>query len=200
MTYVGILGGTFDPIHLGHLALAQGVQHLVGLDRVIFLPNRQPPHKLGRPVTPAAHRLEMVRLAIAGNPRFEVSDLELQREGPSYTIDTVRALRAAYPDWELAFLVGMDSLLEITTWREYETLLGLIDLLVVNRPGFPTSEGEEMLRRLGPELSRRIRLLEVPGVAVASRDLRALAGAGYPLRYLVPDAVDEYLRAHRLYR
>lgn len=197
--YIGILGGTFDPIHLGHLALAQGVLHQAGLDRVIFLPNRQPPHKAGVPVTPALHRAAMVQLAIADNPSFGFSDLELQREGASYTIDTVRALQALHPDWRLAFLVGMDSLLEITTWREYETLLGLIDLLVVNRPGFPTERGEAMLEQLGPELNRRIRMVQVPGVAVASRDLRRLARLGYPLRYLVPDAVERYILEHRLY-
>ncbi|MFZ5816378.1 MAG: nicotinate-nucleotide adenylyltransferase [Bacillota bacterium] len=199
MPYIGVLGGTFDPIHLGHLALAEGAMHLAGLDQVLFLPNRQPPHKAGRPVSDAAHRAAMVQLAIASNPRFAYSDLELSREGPSYTIDTVRALQALHPDWRLAFLVGMDSLLEITTWREYTTLLSLVDLLVVNRPGFPTAEGEAMLAALGPELSRRIRLLQIPGVAVAARDLRRLAAEGYPLRYLVPEPVERYIAAHRLY-
>lgn len=199
MPYVGILGGTFDPIHLGHLALAEGAMHLAGLDQVIFLPNRQPPHKAGRPVTPAVHRAAMVRLAIAGNPRFAFSDQELQRVGPSFTVDTVRTLLELHPDWRLAFLVGMDSLLEITTWREYETLLGLIDLLVVSRPGLPTEQGEQMLTRIGPALSRRIRLLQTPGVAVAGTDLRRLAGEGYPLRYLVPESVELYIAEHRLY-
>lgn len=199
MDRVGILGGTFDPIHLGHLALASGAMHLAGLDRVIFLPNRQPPHKAGRPVTPAHHRAAMVRLAIAGDDRFGCSDLELRREGPSYTIDTVRAFQADQPDWQLAFLVGMDSLLEITTWKEYETLLTLVDLLVVNRPGYPTERGERALERLGPDLRRRVRILQVPGVAVAASDLRRLAGEGYPLRYLVPEPVAAYIAKHRLY-
>lgn len=199
MPYVGIFGGTFDPIHLGHLALANGVLHQVGLDRVLFLPNRQPPHKNGVRVTPAEHRAAMVRLAIADNPRFGYSDLELRRVGASYTIDTVRELQAIYPDWRMAFLVGMDSLLDITSWREYQALLGLIDLVVVNRPGFPAEKGEAMLAELGPELSGRIRMVQIPGVAVASRELRRLAGEGYPLRYLVPDAVERYLLEHRLY-
>lgn len=199
MPYVGILGGTFDPIHLGHLALAEGVMHLAGLDRVIFLPNRQPPHKLGRPVSAAVHRAAMVKMAIAGNPRFEYSDLELGRAGPSYTIDTVQAFQTLCPDWRLAFLAGLDSLLEITTWREYERLLTQADLLVVSRPGFPTEQGEQMLHRLGPVLSRRIRILEIPGVAVAGTQLRRLAGEGYPLRYLVPEAVERYIQEQRLY-
>lgn len=199
MTYIGILGGTFDPIHLGHLALAEGVRHLAGLDRVLFMPNYQPPHKAGVLVTPAAHRAAMVRLAIAGNPAFGYCGLELEREGPSYTIDTVRALLAQRPEWKLAFLVGMDSLLQITSWREYETLLTLVDLLVVNRPGFSTDEGRALLHRLGPTLGQRIRFVEVPGVAVASRDLRRLASQGYSLRYLVPDPVAAYLAEHQLY-
>ncbi len=196
---MGILGGTFDPIHLGHLALAEGACHLARLDRVLFLPNRQPPHKDGRSVTPAVHRAAMVRLAIAGNPAFLYSGMELEREGPSYTIDTVRAFQAEQPGWRLAFLVGMDSLLQIETWREYETLLTLVDLLVVNRPGFPTEAGRALLARLKPAVSQRVRLLEVPGVAVASRDLRRMVSQGYPLRYLVPDAVAAYIAEQQLY-
>lgn len=200
MPYVGILGGTFDPIHLGHLAVAEGALHLLGLDRVVFLPNRQPPHKAGRPVTPAEHRAAMVRLAIAGNEHFAFSDVELNREGPSYTLHTVRALQEQRPDWRLAFLVGMDSLLELQTWYEYRTLLTLIELVVVSRPGYGDRERiDQVLSELGPELSARVRLLETPGVAVSATELRGLAGRGYPLRYLVPDAVAAYVREHRLY-
>jgi len=198
MEYVGILGGTFDPIHLGHLALAEGAMHLAGLSRVFFVPNYQPPHKAGLPVTPAHHRAAMVELAIADNPRFGFLSLELERQGRSYTIDTVRALQAQHPDWRLAFIVGMDSLLEITTWRQYDELLRLIDLLVVSRPGHSTAEGEAMLARLGP-LAARIRLLQIPGVAVSSSDLRQMAAQGYPLRYLVPEPVLRYIAEHRLY-
>ncbi|MEW8978944.1 MAG: nicotinate-nucleotide adenylyltransferase [Symbiobacterium sp.] len=200
MARVAILGGTFDPIHLGHLAAAQGVVHLAGVERVIFLPNREPPHKAGQPVTPAIHRAAMVRLAIAGNPSFEFSDLELRREGPSYTVETVRALQAQHPDWEAAFIIGMDSLLEITTWREYQTLLQMTDWLVVTRPGYDLDRGRQMLADLGPRLAARIRVLEIPGVAVSSTRLRQLAATGYPLRYLVPDAVVAYIEEHGLYR
>lgn len=198
MEYVGILGGTFDPIHLGHLALAEGAMHLAGLSRVFFVPNSQPPHKAGQSVTPAHHRAAMVRLAIADNPRFGFLSIELDRQGPSYTIDTVRALQAQHPEWRFAFIVGMDSLLEITTWRQYDELLRLIDLLVATRPGYPRAEGEAMLARLGP-LAARIRLLEIPGVAVSSSDLRQMALRGYPLRYLVPEPVLRYIAEHRLY-
>ncbi len=199
MARVAILGGTFDPIHLGHLAAAQGVLHLTDVEQVVFLPNRQPPHKEGLPVTPAEHRAEMVRLAIADNPRFAFSDLELRRPGPSYTIETVRALAAERPDWEAAFIVGLDSLLQIRTWREWETLLRSIDLFAVTRPGYDLAAAHRLLAELGPRLSARVRLLEIPGVAVASADLRRLAAAGYPLRYLVPDPVARYIAANGLY-
>lgn len=200
MARVAILGGTFDPIHLGHLAAAQGVLHLTDVEQVVFLPNRQPPHKEGLPVTPAEHRAEMVRLAIADNPRFAFSDLELRRPGPSYTIETVRALAAERPDWEAAFIVGLDSLLQIRTWREWETLLRSIDLFAVTRPGYDLAAAHRLLAELGPRLSARVRLLEIPGVAVASADLRRLAATGYPLRYLVPDPVARYIAANGLYR
>lgn len=200
MPYVGIMGGTFDPIHMGHLAAAEGAMHLVGLDQVLFMPNRQPPHKAGRPVTPAEHRAAMVRLAIAGNPRFAFSSLELEREGPSYTLLTARAMLAEHPGWRLAFLAGMDSLVDLTTWYQYETLLGLIDMIIFTRPGYSTQQRDDALARLGPALAARIRLVEVPGVAVSGTELRRLAGEGYPLRYLVPDAVATYIQEHGLYR
>jgi nicotinate-nucleotide adenylyltransferase len=200
MPYVGIMGGTFDPIHFGHLAAAEGACHQLGLDRVLFMPNRQPPHKAGRPVSPAVHRAEMVRLAIAGNPRFEFSSLELEREGPSYTLLTAREMQARWPDWRLAFLVGMDSLVDITTWHQYETLLQLIDLVVFTRPGYSRVQCDAALAQLGPDLSARIRVIEVPGVAVSGTELRRLAADGYPLRYLVPDAVADYSAKQQLYR
>lgn len=197
--HVGILGGTFDPIHLGHLAAAEGALHLAGLDRVLFMPNRQPPHKTGRPVTAAEHRAAMVRAAIADNPRFGFADLEFTRSGPSYTIDTLRAFQAQQPDWQIAFIIGMDNLVEIHTWYDYRTLLGLADFVVVSRPGYSADQRDAALAALGPELTRRIRLCAIPGVDVAATELRDLASQGYPLRYLVPDAVAHYIQEHQLY-
>ncbi|HYG59561.1 MAG TPA: nicotinate-nucleotide adenylyltransferase [Symbiobacteriaceae bacterium] len=199
MPYVGIMGGTFDPIHFGHLAAAEGAMHVAGLDRVIFMPNRQPPHKAGRPVTPAEHRAAMVRLAIQDNPHFAFSHLELERDGPSYTLYTVRAIQEQHPDWRLAFLAGMDSLVELTTWYEYRTLLGLIDMVIFTRPGYSAQRRDAALAALGPELTGRIQLIEVPGVAVSSTELRERSSQGYPLRYLVPDAVLRYIQEHQLY-
>lgn len=201
MTYVGIMGGTFDPIHLGHLAAAEGARHLLGLDRVFFMPNQEPPHKRGLPVTPAAHRAAMVRLAIADNPAFAFSDLELRREGPSYSSDTLQAVRSQHPDWQIAFLIGADSLLELHTWHEYRRLLTLAEVVAVHRPGYDAGAVEEAAWRLSAEVPEaRIRVLSVPGVDVAASDLRQRAAQGYPLRYLVPDAVEAYIRQQGLYR
>ncbi len=199
MPYVGIMGGTFDPIHFGHLAAAEGAMHRLGLDRVLFMPTRVPPHKPDRRISAAEHRAEMVRLAIRDNPRFALSDLELRREGPSYTIDTVRQLQALHPDWRLAFITGLDSLVQVHTWKEYRTLLSLVDFVAVSRPGYTTADAEAALAALGPELTRRVHVLQTPGVAVSATELRRLAAEGYPLRYLVPDAVADYVAAHKLY-
>lgn len=200
MRRVGVLGGTFDPIHLGHLAVAQGALHLAGLERVLFIPAGQPPHKEGRHVTPAEHRAEMVRRAIAEHQQFELSTMEIERQGPSYTLLTVQALRAEHPDWEIHFIAGMDSLEEVQTWYQYRTLLGLIQFLVAIRRGFGGDRSDRVLRELGPDLARRVRILEIPGLEISGTDLRRRAANGYPLRYLVPDPVIAYIKAHGLYK
>lgn len=200
MRRIGVLGGTFDPIHLGHLAVAQGALHLAGLERVLFIPAGQPPHKEGRRITAAEHRAEMVRLAIAENPLFELSTIEMDRQGPSYTILTVQALKAQNPDWEIHFIAGMDSLEEIQTWHEYRTLLSLVRFLVAIRPGFGGRRSDRVLRELGPDLAGRVRILEIPGLEISGTDLRQRAAEGYPLRYLIPRPVIAYIETHGLYR
>lgn len=198
MAYVGVMGGTFDPIHFGHLAAAEGARQMVGLDRVLFMPNQIPPHKES-PGIRAQDRAAMVQLAIADNDALGFCDLELRRSGPSYTIDTVQVIMAEHPDWRLAFLVGMDNLLQIKTWRSYELLLNMVDLLVITRPGYSTADGSAMLKELGTTLAARIRLIETPGLAISSKDLRQISCSGRSLRYLVPDRVVQYIREHRLY-
>lgn len=200
MIPVGILGGTFDPVHNGHLAAAEGARHLLGLDRVYLMPNGQPPHKPGQRITPAHHRRAMVEAVVARNPHLALLADEVERPEPSYTVETLRRLTAAHPDWAIHFIVGMDSLINLQTWREPEAILQLATLVVVNRPGFPSVEGEEAVRALPGKLQERVRILTVPGVDVAARELRQLAKAGYPLRYLVPDEVEAYALAHGLYR
>lgn len=200
MIPVGILGGTFDPIHNGHLAAAEGARHLLGLDRVYLMPNGQPPHKPGQPITPAHHRRAMVEAVVARNPHLALLAEEVDRQEPSYTVETLRRLTGAHPDWAIHFIVGMDSLIDLHTWREPDEILRMAKLIVVNRPGFPAAEGEGAIQALPEKLQERVRILIIPGVAVAARELRSLAKAGHPLRYLVPDEVEAYAQAHGLYR
>lgn len=197
---IGIMGGTFDPIHYGHLAAAAGARHALGLERILFMPNRLPPHKRGQATTNAAHRLAMVRLALEGARDFEVSTFELDREGPSYTTLTLAGLKSLQPDWDLHFIAGADSLLEIKTWYEYPRLLQFCWFVAVTRPGAPLDRLDALKSELGPELAGRIRVLELPGVAVSSSLLRERIGQGAPITYLVPPGVEQYIQEHRLYR
>lgn len=195
----GIMGGTFDPIHLGHLAAAESVRHDFGLEKVIFIPSGRPPHKMDGGATPPEHRYRMCLLATQDNPRFEVSDLELKRPGPSYTIQTVSELRGLYPDVELFFITGFDAILEIVTWKDYSTLLQQCSFIAVTRPGFSIKQLDELKGRLGSELALRINMAEVPAVAISSTDIRRRVRAGKPIRYLVPEAVENYIRVNNLY-
>jgi nicotinate-nucleotide adenylyltransferase len=197
---VGILGGTFDPIHIGHLAAAAGVRHALGLERVLFLPNRQPPHKPGRTVSPAADRLEMVRLAVSQHPFFAASALEVERSGPSYTVDTLTTLAALHPDWELFFIAGADSLLEITTWHQYREVLRLAWFVAVSRPGYPLDRWEYVRQALGSELAGRVIFVDLPVIDLSAEMLRQRVGQGAPITYLVPPAVEAYIEERGLYR
>ena len=196
---LGLFGGTFDPPHFGHLVVAQEAAELLGLERVWFLPAGQPPHKRGQVISPLADRLRMVELAIGDNPRFELSRADCERSEPSFTVDLLTRLRAELGrTTELFFLVGMDSLLDLQTWREPERVLELCTLVAVTRPGHPAPDLAEVEARL-PGSSSRSRLLETPGVDVSSTDLRARVAAGRSTRYLVPDAVRHYITAAGLY-
>ena len=194
---VGIMGGTFDPIHFGHLVAAEEARVRFGLGRVVFVANGEPPHKKGYPVTPAERRHEMVVLATASNPHFEASRIEVDRPGPSYAVDTLRALRAELgPGVKLYFITGVDAIAEIATWREPERLGELCEFIAVSRPG----SGREALEGLAGRLVGRVHLLEIPGVAVSSTEVRRRAGAGESLRYLTPPAVARYIARCELYR
>lgn len=197
---VGIVGGTFDPIHYGHLAAAAGAHHELSLDRVLFMPNRQPPHKQGQAVTDAADRLAMVRLAVRSDPRFEVSTFELEQDGPSYTVRTVSALREAHPDWDIYFIAGADSLYDIRTWYQYERLLQLCHFVAVARPGYPPEHWDQLRRELGPDLADQITRLDLPGVDLSASALRRRVREGAPITYLLPPEVEEYVKRHGLYR
>lgn len=188
-----LFGGTFDPIHLGHLVIAEHVAEAAGLATVLFVPAGRPPHKEGQALTPGADRLAMVELAIAGNPRFSVSRLELESaQGPSFTIDTVRRLRAA-GERDVALILGADSLVELGTWREPAALVGESRVLVVERPGVD-------LGRAPAHLLARVTFIAAPRLDISSREIRARVAAGRSIRYLVPEPVHEYIREHGLYR
>jgi nicotinate-nucleotide adenylyltransferase len=191
---VGVLGGTFDPIHVGHLVAAEGVRCDLALDRVIFVPAARPPHKDAVGITDAAHRAAMVREAVADNPAFEVSDLEIRRGGTSYTIDTIREFMAgAAAGTDLFFLMGGDSLMDIRTWRDYESLLAECTVVVFPRPGMDLTHVDEWIRS-------RVRVVPTHLVDVASRDIRERVQQGRSIRYLVTARVQAYIEEHGLYR
>jgi nicotinate-nucleotide adenylyltransferase len=196
VTRLGLLGGTFDPPHYGHLVAAQEAAWQLHLDRVLFLPARQNPLKQDEPSSSAEDRCEMVRLAIADNPVFELSRLEMDRSPPSYTVDLLKVLHS--PDKELFFVVGADILPDLPRWRGPEEILRLARLSVVNRPGAPEPD-LQALEALQPGARERVDVVSIPGVAIASRELREHVRLGRPIRYLTPPAVERYIRERGLY-
>jgi len=193
---IGLMGGTFDPVHLGHLLIAEVARVEFGLDRVIWLPAGDPPHKKGYRVTPQEHRYAMVVLATASNPDFEVSRWELEREGPSYSIDTILHFRAAYPEAQLYFITGADAILEILTWYRHQEVIRSCRFIAVTRPGYDL---DRLCAVLPPDYMAQIDLLEAPGVDISSTHLRTRLRHDDPIRYLVPETVETYIRKHRLY-
>lgn len=185
------MGGTFDPIHHGHLVAASEVQARFGLDEVVFVPTGQPWQKEGRDVAPAEHRYLMTVVATASNPRFTVSRVDIDRGGATYTIDTLRDLSAARPEAELFFITGADALAQILSWKDADELFSLARFIGVTRPGYELSE-------VGlPE--DRVELQEVPAMAISSTDCRTRVRAGEPVWYLVPDGVVQYINKYSLY-
>lgn len=185
------MGGTFDPIHHGHLVAASEVQSLFDLDEVVFVPTGQPWQKADREVSPAEHRYLMTVVATASNPRFTVSRVDIDRDGPTYTIDTLRDLRAARPDDELFFITGADALAQILSWKDADELFELAHFIGVTRPGYELSESGL------PE--DRVTLQEVPAMAISSTDCRDRVADGEPVWYLVPDGVVQYINKYALY-
>ena len=226
---IGVLGGTFDPIHLGHLSVARQAADSLGLGRVLLLPSRTPPHRPVDPSAPAFHRFAMVALAAAADSRLVASDLELNREGPSYTADTLRALRATgIEGWQIFFITGADAFAEIATWREYPAVLDLAHFAVCSRAGVTATSLAGRLPDLAPRMvpvratgsedpglhandaglhgvvvvqspETRVFLLDCATPDVSSTDIRARARAGRPLAGLVPPEVDDHIRRHGLY-
>jgi len=195
-TRLGIMGGTFDPIHYGHLVTAEEALVQFNLDRVVFMPTGRPVRKTHREVIPAEHRYLMTVIATASNPDFEVSRLEVDRPGPTYTVDTIRELRnATGPDSELFFITGADAVFEILSWKDADELAESCTLIGATRPGYdlPRFAEEAAAARL------RIEFMEVPALAISSTDIRVRVAERRPVRYLLPEAVAAYILKNRLY-
>ena len=194
---LGILGGTFDPPHYGHLVLAETARVQLGLDRVLFVVAGRPPHKPSRPITPDTHRVAMVEVAIADNPAFTISRVDMDRPGPHYTVETLSLLRREYPEADLFFLVGGDSLAQFLTWRDPAGILGQARLAVMPRPGYEPDLAA--LERALPGVGGRLAWLDAPFLDISASDLRRRVREGLPIRYLVPPSVEAYVREHCLY-
>ena len=197
---VGVLGGTFDPIHLGHLKIAEEARRQLALDRVLFVPAGRPALKTDRIITPAHHRIQMVRLAIAGKPYFELSALEVGRPGASYTVDTLVLLRERLGmEAKIFFIAGMDSLLELPEWRETARLVKLCRLVVFPRAGYK-KPNLKILEASIPGLIRSVIWLDMEPVDISSTDIRGRVARGLPIRSMVPDAVEIYIKEHQMYQ
>jgi len=186
------MGGTFDPIHNGHLVAASEVAARFGLDEVVFVPTGQPTFKQHQDVTAAEHRYLMTVIATASNPRFTVSRVDVDRSGVTYTVDTLRDLKNERPDAELFFITGADAIAQILTWKDAEELFSMAQFVAVTRPGHALS--------IDGLPGDRVHVLEVPALAISSTDVRARERAGQPVWYLVPDGVVQHIAKHRLYR
>ena len=199
---VGIFGGTFDPVHSGHLILAEQCREKGRLDEVWFVPAPRPPHKDEPALTRFEQRVEMLALAMAGNPAFRIDEVEKERVGPSYTADTLTELRRRHPTHEFFLLVGSDTLADLPHWHEPLRVLEQASLLVVARPGVDVPTVEELRHQLhaAENLPLRLHVVEMPQIDIASRDLRRRAAAGRSLRYFLPRAVECYIHDKHLYR
>lgn len=196
-TRIGLLGGTFNPVHTGHLIIAEHAADELQLDRVLFVPAQTPPHKPGIDILPAHHRVAMVQRAIAGNDRFEFSDLDLRTDSPSYTSDLVIRIDQVNPEWDLFFVAGADSLRDFPTWHEPETILRHVTLAIANRPGIVINDG---VLSAVPGLRDRVRVFPSPLIDISSTDIRDRISQRRSIRYLVPERVRTYIEDHGLYR
>jgi nicotinate-nucleotide adenylyltransferase len=190
--HIGLFGGSFNPPHLAHLIVAETVLSLFRLDAIWWMPAYQPPHKTGEALASADHRLAMTRAAIADNPAFAVSNLEVQREGTSYTVDTVRELQVAHPDDAFSLIIGSDSLQEFAGWHQPEEIIARVPLIVYKRPGSATAV-------IDPQFAERVYFADAPLLEISGTEIRERLRAGRSIRYLVPEAVRAYIELHQLY-
>lgn len=199
---IGLYGGSFDPIHFGHLIIARSIAEQLDLARVILIPAPRPPHKLNQLPTDARYRLEMARLAVEGDPLFDVSDIELHRHGPSYTFDTVQEFHRLFgPTVELYWIIGADSLPELPSWYRIRDLVASVNIVCAERPGANRLNESELAFALGEEAAKRIlaRCLKTPKIEISATEIRQRVAMRRPIMYLVPEAVRSYIYAHGLY-
>lgn len=198
---IGVMGGTFDPIHFGHLAAAEEVRKGFNLDKVVFVPSARPPHKQGQMITGAHDRLVMTILATVNHPHFDVSAMELERQGLSYTIDTIETFRDQYPpNCRLFFITGADAVSEICTWKDVNRLLDICEFVAVTRPGYNLENLTMIEKHLDNERFSRIHPFPVPELAISSSDIRLRVREERPIKYLLPEAIENYIRKRGLYR
>lgn len=196
---LGIMGGTFDPVHYGHLVAAEGVRFEYRLEKVIFVPAGRPPHKPNYRISDPEHRLALTRLAVASNPFFEVSDLEIKRPGLSYTYDTIREMHRVYVPEEIFFITGADAVLEILSWHRFGDLLEMCRFIAVTRPGYDLNNLTGKLSELPAHLIDRIVPVEVPALTISSSDIRRRVREGRPIKYLLPESVEAHILERHLY-
>ena len=198
---IGLFGGTFDPVHMGHLILAEQCRDQAGLDEVWFLPSYHPPHKATSVITRFEQRCDMLELATAGHPAFRINRIERELPPPSYTAETLTELRRRHPEHEFALLMGSDQLPDLPLWYEPVRVIEQASLVVVPRPGVMLWTAERLARALRVEVAAvRLRFVACPMIEIASRELRRAIGDGMSVRYLVPRAVEEYVRERKLYQ
>lgn len=196
---IGVLGGTFDPVHWGHLIMAETCREELSLDQVRLIPAAIPPHKQDREISSGKARAEMLELAVSGYPEFVVDRRELARTGPSFTIRTLEELRQELPDGELFFLMGADSLRDLMTWKDPDHIAELCTLVVCNRPGCPLPELSQVQSWVSPGISRKVTFVRMPGTDISATELRARFKSRRSVRFLLPRAVEAYVHQHNLY-
>lgn len=211
----GLFGGTFDPVHLGHLRAAEEIRETLGLDKVYFIPSAVPPHKMSAHITAPSHRLEMLKLAVDSNPLFDTCDYEIKKKTTSYTVETLRHLTGEHPDFEFYFIVGHELFYEIETWKEYKELFTLSNFVVIMRPGFSNGtphlplalktdfsyyKEEDNVTFYRNNSSKTIVFVQIRGLEISSTEIRSFASRKKSIRYLVPDLVEEYITDNKLYR
>ena len=196
---IGLMGGTFDPVHHGHLVAAEEARSQFNMDQVIFIPAGKPPHKTNKELSTPEDRLAMTKAAVSSNPYFTVSDIEIKKSGLSYTINTVRAMKEIYPGQEIYFITGADAVLEILTWKNYTNLLEECIFVAASRPGFDLGKMTSDMNAFPPKLLERIKTIQVPALAISSTDIRQRVCEERPIKYLLPETVEEYILCRRLY-